>query len=359
MRISRRALLASSAVATGLAGCSSLGGVGGDNGAGGAGGDSGDSDASDANDANGSGGATPEGALDLSFGEGAVFTDDDGVELAVTLSNPRLLATVPVVRDGDISVDSPESSAFFLFVTVRVANQGSSAIDPPSGLYFEADGREVERTVVRTPGPKYREVGELAPGESAEATIAFPAPDGSGTGTVALRFQTLVESPPARWHFEFADLTRETSDLSREGLGDTITVGVDPYAYSFTPLSATTTSAYSDGDDEEHTASAGSTFVLLEVRSTNVGEEPVKLPTPFEIRLDADGTVVRGSPYERADERYPGRADLSPPGGSLSGVLLFEVPESAAEFTVRLAVGNQTFATWPVDPATPTRSPSG
>lgn len=343
MRISRRALLASSAVATGLAGCSSIGG--GD----------GTPDGSNSLDD----GGTPEGALDLSFGEGAVFTDDGDVKLAVTLSDPRLLETVPVVRDNDIYVDSPQSTPFFLFATVRLENQGSSTIDPPSGLFFEADGEEVERTFIRTPGPKYREIGELAPGESAEGTIAFASPDGSGTGTVALRFQTLLESPPARWTFEFVDVPRETTDLTREGLGESITIGADADAYSFTPTTATTTTEYDYGDGETHTAPSGSRFVLLEARSENVGEEPVTLPTPYEIRLGVDGTVVRGGRYRRADERYPGRADPTPPGERLSGVLLFEVPESATEFTVRLAVGNQTFATWPVDPATPTPSPSG
>ena len=331
---SRRAFLASSATVSCLAGCVSL--PGGDDEP------TGQSDPDSTSD-------TPEGALELSFGEGAAFTNDQGVKLAVEMANPRLRETVPVVRDGEVIVDSPESTQYFLFVAVTVVNEGDSSIKPPSGLYFDTDGEEVERTFIRTPGPKYRDIGELAAGESATATIAFAAPAGAEAGTVALRFQTLLESPPARWTFDYADVPKQAADLTRDGLGDTQTVGKDGYAYSFTPTEVRTTTAYTYGDGNEHTAPDGSQFVLLSVNTENVGKEAVKLPTPYDIRLDADGSVVRAGRFKRAEERYPGRADLTPPGESLSGVLLYEVPASASSFTVRLAVGNQTFSTWPIE----------
>jgi hypothetical protein len=178
-------------VLTGLAGCS-----GSDEGNTGGTGESGGSD------------ETGE-PLDLEFGEGAEFSNDSGVRFQVAMDNPRLVETVPVVRDSEIYVDSPESQPYFLFVDVVVANEGESTIEPPRGLYFEADGQEVEREAIRVPGQQYRDIGELAPGESAEATIAFPAPEGSGTGTVSLRFQVLLESAPARWTFDFDEISRE------------------------------------------------------------------------------------------------------------------------------------------------------
>lgn len=320
----RRLLQASGAALTGLAGCSSLTG------------DGGKSDG-------------PDGALELDFGEGAEFTNDEGVKLHVTMADPRLVETVAVVRDEEIAVDSPESMPYFLFVRVRVANEGSSSIQPPSGLFFEADGREVERSFIRTPGRKYRDIDELAAGQSAEATIAFPASDGAGTGTVSLRFQTLLESPPAQWTFDFAEVPRESTDLTRDGLGDSFVIDAGSYAYEFTPTGARETTAYTYGDANEHAAPTGSKFVLVEARAENVGEEPVKLPTPFEVRLDADGSVSRGTRYEDADERYEGQVDPYPPGGSQEGVLLFEVSESASSYTLRLAIGNDTFVTWPFE----------
>jgi hypothetical protein len=336
MQIRRRRLLqASGVVLTGLAGCS--------------GGDDGDTDGGGESSGSDSGGSGETGEpLDLQFGDGAEFSSDSGVALQVAMADPRLVETVPVVRDGEIYVDSPESTPYFLFVDVVVANEGESAIEPPRGLYFEADGQEVEREAIRTPGQRYRDIGELAPGESAEATIAFPSPDGSGTGTVSLRFQTLLESPPARWTFDFADVPRESVGLTKEGLGETATIRAGDYGYAFTPTAARETTAYTDGDGNEYSAPDGSKFVLVEATAENVGEEPVNLPNPYDIRLDADGTIARGSQYQDAAARYQGQVEPYPPGASQDGILLFEVPESASTYTLRLAVGNQTFVTWPL-----------
>ncbi|MBX0287786.1 DUF4352 domain-containing protein [Haloarcula salinisoli] len=333
MNFQRRRLLEASGVAlAGLAGCADL-------------------DSDDGRSAgNGGQSSTAGEPLELDFGEGARFSNDSGVALSVELSNPRLLETVSVVRDGEIYVDSPESRPYFLFVTVRVANEGSSAIDPPRGLFFEAEGREVDGAAIRTQGQRYRDIGELAPGEGAEGTIAFPAPDGDGAGTVSLKFQVLLESPPARWTFDFADVPRETADLEKEGLGETATVRAGNHAYEFTPTAVRVTTAYTDGDGNEHTAPSGSTFVLVEARSENVGSEPVKLPNPYDVRLAADGSVYRGGQYKDAAERYEGQVDPYPPGESQAGVFLFDVPDAASSLTLQLAIGNQTFVTWPAEP---------
>lgn len=265
------------------------------------------------------------------------------------MAAPRLTNTVAVVREHRIVVDSPQSLPYFLFARVVIENEGSSAIDPPSGLFFEADGREVEQAFVRTPGRAYRDIGELASGERAEATIAFPAPDGTGTGTVGLRFLGLLDSPPARWTFDFADVPRESTDLGNDGLGETYTVSEGDHAYEFTPTAARETAAYTYGDGSEHAASDGSKFVVVDARAENVGERPVNLPTPYDVRLETAGTVARGTNYKDAPDRYEGRVDPHPPGESQSGAFLFEVPESATEYTLRLAIGNETFATWPFE----------
>lgn len=294
---------------------------------------------------------SPGEPLELSFGEGAVFTNDEGLRIAVRMSNPLLRETVPVVRDGAVIVDSPSETRYFLFVTVEVANEGEVPFKPPGGLSFRTDGRAVERTFIRTPGRTYRDIGTLAPGESATGTIAFQAPEDVETGAVSLQFQTLVESPPARWTFGTGDVPTRTTDLSADGLGEAITVGKDAFAYAFTPTSVRTTTAYTGDDGRAHTASDGSQFALLDVRAENVGAEPVKLPTPYDVRLEAGGTVHRRGQYEGGDG-YPGRVELTPPGGALDGVLLYEVPSTASSFTVMLAVGNETFAEWPVRPGT-------
>lgn len=346
MNVTRRRLLyASGATVTGLAGCPSLSGNGESPDGGGNG--NGNDDGADGDGGRRSDGT--EGALELEFGEGAEFTNDNGVRLHVAMSDPRLVEAVPVVRDSEIYVDSPESEPYFLFARVRLANEGSSSVQPPRGLFFRVDGREVERTAIRTPGQKYRDIGELAPGETATGTVAFPAPDGAGTGTVALRFQALLDSPPARWTFDFADVPRESIDLTNDGLGESLTIGTDAYAYEFTPTTARETTAYTYGDGTEHAASAGSKFVLVEARAENVGEEPVNLPNPYDVRLEADGSIARGTEYEDADERYQGQVEPYPPGETQEGVFLFEVPESASDYTLRLAVGNDTFATWPFE----------
>ncbi|WP_159077018.1 DUF4352 domain-containing protein [Halococcoides cellulosivorans] len=291
----------------------------------------------------------PEEAIDLEFGEGAEFTNDGDVKLQVILSNPQLVETAPVVTDSQIYVDSPESKPQFFTVQVFVANEGSATLSPPKGLYFRVDGEEVDRSFVRTSGQTYRDIGDLSPGDSATGTIAFPAPAGPATGTVALRFQTLLESPPARWTFDFADVPQTSTDLSRDGLGASVTVDAGPYAYEFTPLDAHETTAYTDASGTEHTASAGSTFVVVEARSENVGDEPVKLPNPYSVRLAADGSIYRGQRYANAADRYEGRVDPYRPGDDQAGKLLFEVPDAASRYTLRLAIGNDTFVTWPLD----------
>lgn len=294
---------------------------------------------------------TPGEPLELSFGEGAVFTNDEGLSIAVRLSDPVLRETVTVVRDDEVVVTAPDETRYFLFVTVEVANEGGVTFKPPSGLYFRTDGREVERTFVPTPGRKYRDVDRLAPGESATATIAFQAPADFETGAVSLQFRTLVRSPPARWTFSRGDVPTRTSDLSKDGLGETVTVGTDGFAYSFTPTDARTATSYTDDDGREHAAPDGSQFVRLAVRAENVGDRAVKLPTPYRVRLEADGTVYRARQHDVRDA-YPGRVEATPPGETLAGSLLYEVPASASSFTVRLAVANDTFATWPVEPET-------
>ncbi|MDZ7731244.1 MAG: hypothetical protein U5K37_10420 [Natrialbaceae archaeon] len=259
----------------------------------------------------------PGEPLELAFGEGAEFTNDSGVTFQVLLSNPRLIETVAVTREREIYVDSPESRPYFLFVRVQVANEGDSAIDPPSGLTFEADGESIDRTVIRTPEQRYRDIGELAPGEQDAGIIAFPAPDGSGTGTVSLKFQRLLESPPARWAFDFSNLPREGTDLTRDELGDPVTVEAGDHAYEFTPTDAWTSSTYTGSDGTEHTAPDGSTFVMVEATAENVGEVPVKLPTPYDVRLGADDSIARGSPYEGAEPAYEGRVECpTSPGGA-------------------------------------------
>jgi len=292
---------------------------------------------------------SPAGALELEFGEGAEFTNDGDVKLQVMLSNPQFVETAPVVTDSQIHVDSPESKPQFFTVQVFVANEGSTALSPPKGLYFRVDGEAVDRSFVRTSDQQYREIDDLSPGDSATGTIAFPAPAGPGTGTVALQFQTLLDSPPARWTFDFADVPQTSTDLSRDGLGESVTVDAGPYAYEFTPLDARETTAYTDASGTEHTASAGSTFVVIEARSENVGEEPVRLPTPYSVRLAADGSIYRGQQYANVAERYEGRVDPYRPGDEQAGNLLFEVPDAASRYTLRLAIGNDTFVTWPLD----------
>jgi hypothetical protein len=335
MTVDRRRLVAASGVAlAGLAGCSSM--PGGES--------NGDGDG-------GGGGGTSGEPLELDFGEGAVFRNDEDVRLEVGMANPRLVETVPVVQDGEIAVDSPESKPFFLFVDVRVSNQGSSSIEPPSGLYFEADGESVEREFVRTPGRKYRDVGELASGERVAATIAFAAPGDAETGAVSLEFQTLLDSPPARWTFDFADVERESRDLTRSGLGEPFRIETGQYGYEFTPTAARETTTYTDDDGTEHAASAESKWVLVEATAENVGEEPVNLPNPYDVRLAADGSVSRGTQYATADGRYAGQVDPYSSGATQSGSLLFEVAESASSYTLRLAIGNETFVTWSVDPS--------
>lgn len=330
----RRKFLGVSVAATVLTGCL---------------GDGDDSTADDPDDTSGGENAT-DGSLELAFGEGGVFTDDDSIELVVEISNPRLRTTVPVVGDGnDIYVDSPESSEYFIFADVALQNDGSAPIDPPRGLYFETDGEEVDRAAIRTPGQKYRDIGELDPGDTATGTIAFPAPAEAETATITLRFQGLLDSEPAHWSTDYADLERSSTDLTRDGLGESITIEAGEYAYEFTPTAARTTTSYTYGDEQEHAASGGSTFLLLSAESETVGEKPVKLPTPYEIRIAADGSEVRADQFKREDERYGGRVDPTAPGEKISGTLQYEIPASTSSVTVRLAVGNQTFATWPVD----------
>lgn len=335
MQATRRTFLAGSVAVASLAGCL---------------GDSDESTDGNPADEPGGGGNGTEGSLELAFGDGGVFTDEDSIELVVEISNPRLRTTVPVVGDGnDIYVDSPESSEYFIFADVALRNDGSAPIDPPSGLYFETDGEEVDRAAIRTPGRKYRDIGELAPGDDATGTIAFPAPAEAETATITLRFQGLLDSEPAHWSTDYADLERSSTDLSRDGIGESITIEADEYAYEFTPTEARTTTSYTYGDGKKHAASDGSTFLLLSARSETVGEKPVKLPTPYEITIVADGSEIRSDQFEREDERYEGRVDPTAAGEDISGTLLYEIPASTSSVTVRLAVGNQTFATWPVD----------
>ena len=335
MPSTRRTLLVTAAAVSTVPGCLGLGEDGRE--------DSGGSP-------DGAGDGTSAGTLDVDFGERVMFTNEEGVKLAMELSNPRLRETVAVLRDSEIYIDSPEDTRYFLFVTATVANEGESALEPPGGLSFRTDGETVERTFVRTPGRKYRDIGELAPGESATATIAFAAPADADTGTISLSFQTLFQSPPARWTFDYADIPTEAADLERDGLGDPIVVEKDAYAYEFTPVEARITRSYSDGGGQEHTAPEGSRFVLVTAGAENVGDQPVKLPTPYDVRLDADGSSHRAGRFERTDDRYPGRVELTPPGEAIEGVLPYEVPVSTSSFTLRLAVGNDTFATWPIQP---------
>lgn len=341
MTPTRRDLLTSGLAATTLAGCVGLPGDD-DTPTGGAPGDAGD---------------TPEGSLTLAMGEGAVFTDDESVELAVTVGEPRLRETVAAVRDGDIYVDSPGTAPRFLFADIALENRGSSTIDPPRGLSLDADGERVDREAIRVPGQRYRDVGELAPGETASATVAFPFPEGVDSAAVELRFTALLDSPPARWQLDTESLsTVDTVPLDRSGLGDTITVSAGEYAYAFTPTAARLVDGYGADDGSRHEPATGDRFLLVDARAESVGERAVKLPTPYEVRAAAGDADADGTRYRVADERYPGRVDLTPPGEQIAGTLLFEVPADAPSHTLRLAVGNETFATWPLSPATPTPS---
>jgi len=325
----RRSVLASAAALTTLAGCLDLSGD-----------DDGPTPLGTAD--------TPEGAVGFSFGETAVFTDDQGTELEVTMSDPRLQETVTVVRDAELYVDSPAETRYFLFADVELANTGSAPVRAPRGLYFEADGEAVQRAAIRVPGRRYRDVDELAPGEDATATVAFPAPAEATTATVELRFTGPIDSPPARWTLAYGDVSTKTTDLTRDGLGTPVTVEAGDHGYSFTPTAVETTTAYTDDDGQEHAAPDGRQFVLLSVRAESVGSAPTKLPTPFTVRLGVGDSLVRSSPYKRASAAYPGRVDPTPPGESLSGVLLYETARDVRSARVSLAVGNETSVTWPV-----------
>lgn len=333
MHLSRRHyLVAGGATLATLAGCSTGSGTQG-------------SGTDEHNDA-----GTPEtdGPLTLEFGESAVFTNDEGIELVVTPTEARSTEAIVTGGKEQVYADGPDADdALYLLVTFRLENTGSQNTKVPGGLFFRSNGSEVERTITRLPGERYDDIDWVDAGDTATGTVVFEVPEDAESGAVAAKFRTTFNSPPVRWEFDLDDIPREAYDFDELSPGEAIELGTEENRYSFAALGATETTSYDGPDGEEHAAGSGKKFVLVEVESENVGESTVTLPTAYNMRLRTDDDEIQAGRYRRGDDRYDGGPHDA--GGVRTGLVLFEVPDSASSYSLQVEFGNGPTGTWELE----------
>lgn len=337
MQLSRRqCLIAGGATVTALAGCTSGSGTAGGSG----------DDEETSTDAVGR--TTSSGPLRLKFGETAVFTNDEAVELEVTPTDARLTEAIITGGKGGndqvyaTSPDDPDS--LYLLVTFELRNAGSSETKIPGGLFFTASGEQVSRTVREVPGQNYGDLDWVEPGETVRGTVLFETPADAESGVVEARFRTLFQSPPVEWELGLSELPRKTFDFEGKSPGEAIELGTEEYRYSFTALGTTESTEYEASNEGTQTPADGNKFVFVEVESENVGTSPVTLPSPYDMRLVTADSKFEAGTHKNLDERY--RGGPSDPGEVRTGDVLFEVPESVSSYTLQVEFSNGPIGTW-------------
>lgn len=285
--------------------------------------------------------------LDLQFGETAVFTNDAAVELHVTPTAARLTEAVVVGREstGVVFANVPDSAdSLYLLVTFHLENKGSEKTKIPNGLSFSANGQGGRETMSDFPTQAYGKLDWLDSADSVEGTALFEVPADADSGVVSATFQTLFDSPPVNWTLDLASLSVTRYDVEGKRPGEAVELGTEAYSYSFAALGVRETNSYETGGGEKHTAADGKTFALVEVESENVGSEPVTVPTAFGMRLVTADDEAEAGEYQRTEERYDGGE--TDPGAVRTGEVLFELPESASEYTFEVELAHGLVGTW-------------
>lgn len=290
---------------------------------------------------------TPETQV-VPLGETLVYSGEDA-QLAITAETAMMEDVLVDSTQNVLSTRQPESpDNTFLLVKFRAENQGSNPITLPGRSAFLFQNTQYDMRAPAAGYKAYQGYQEVQPGTSIEGWLRAEIPPVEGTGEVVLQFESIQDNPPtARWKINLTDIERTTYDFQDLEVGTQVKFGTEQtrYAVAVTGTEETTSYSYETGGFEyTEEPGSGNKFVLTEIQAENVGETPVTIPGPFEMSLIAGSTQVDAVRYRAESNVYEG-GEIAP-GVKRSGLVQFEVPESASSYRININLTRHVAASW-------------
>jgi len=314
-----------------LAGCGSLGADAGDEG----GGDPPGSPITEESD------PVVERAFEL--GEPAAFFRGD--EEFIFKPFDADVTNVVTYTDGDrIRAETPDGG-LFLRIRIDVENYGErEAAFPVPELRVGGSAYEPV-SLPEQVDDQYIARERLPPGVRTFRTLVFSIPEADGEASLFVRSDN-EETTTAEWQLSLSDIDRSIVTLEGNRVGDPVQFGTDEQRY----VIAVTDVDVTDSHPREVTPGSGlgdagsdRQWVLATVRAENVGEEPVAVPTTFDVRVIAAERRFNGSPGW-SDGEYSG--GVLSPGSSTAGPVSFEVTADVTDVTIAIDLAADVTATW-------------
>jgi hypothetical protein len=280
------------------------------------------------------------------LGETLVYTQGQREELAFAITSARLQDALISASSGSLLSRVPErSDRSYLIADVRLENRGDEPVFPPSSVNFVANGQQYERSYV-TGRDSYSRANEVLPGSNISGQISFVVPPSDLEGRIVVNFSDFGEAVTGEWVVDLGEIERIEYDYTGNSEGEFIEFGTESTRYQAAVVDVTETRQYSyssNGYEFEEEASQGNKFVLIEVFARNTGDTPVRIPGRFDMSLIAGSSQVDAG-YYSGSGAYSG-GEISP-GIERSGVVQFEVPESASEYQLRVNLTRDIAASW-------------
>jgi hypothetical protein len=280
------------------------------------------------------------------LGETLVYTSGQSEQLAFAIASARLQDAIISASSGSLLSRVPEQSSYsFLLADVQLANEGEEPIYPPTSVSFVAGGQQYEQTYLAGDS-SYPPSNEILPGSSVSGRIAFAVPPSDAEGRIVVNFSRIGDAVTGEWVVNLGEIERTQYNYSGNSEGDFIEFGTESTRYQIAVADVTETRQYShssNGYQFTEEASQGNKFVLIEVFARNTGETPVRIPGRFDMSLITGSSQFDGGYYSGSQPYEGGQIST---GIERSGVVQFEVPQSASEYQLQVDLTRDITASW-------------
>lgn len=337
--MNRRQLLKTSSVGVlgGLAGCSSSVSTPTQDRSGGNGGSNREED-------------MPESETFDGLGKTAIYRRGEDSRLRITPAEARFEDAILTARSSRISSQTPENPDHsFLLVRIDLENTGSETVTAPGEITVRIDGSQYDSSYTSPPdGESYSNYNEIHPESSQTGWVVYEVPPVTdGPGEIIIQGSG-INAATATWTVDLSSLDRVEHDYTGMSLSRGTQFGTESIKFSIVAADIETTNGYTysgSGDYEfEAEPGDGDQFALAHIQAENTGENPVTVPTVYDMSLIAGNSQADAGRYRRESDAYEGGEIAS--GVVREGYVQFEIPESASPSEFRVSLTRDLTATW-------------
>jgi len=279
--------------------------------------------------------------------ETAVYTEGEDGRLEITPIEARMRDYIISARSGRLSTSGPDNPDHtILMIGMAVENTGSSPVNAPGEAYFVLNGQQYDPSYITGAENPYDNYQEVQPGSSSTGWIDFEIPPADDEGRLILRTSSFRDAPTAEWTIDLGTIERTTFDYTGNEVGGWVEWGTDQtnYRVGVTDVEWSNGYTYSrEGYEFEETPSAGNVFALVDMNVENTGDTQVSIPSTFEMSVIAGNSQVDAGRYPGDDAYESGTIST---GITREGIVPFEVPQSASDYTLQINLTDDVRATW-------------